>query len=60
MGQSKYNEFFLCVNPIGRNQHIKINVDMMPNIKWPSYVNFENHAMKKMKGLFYFQMLEEG
>jgi hypothetical protein len=33
---------------------------MMPSIKWPSYVNFDNLATKKIKGLFYFEKLKEG
>jgi hypothetical protein len=33
-----------------------IDVDVLPNIKWPSYINFDNLAMKKTKGLIYFDL----
>jgi hypothetical protein len=37
-----------------------MDVDVTHDTKWPSYVSFDNLAMKKTKGLIYFEMLKEG
>jgi hypothetical protein len=34
------NFFYVCLNRL--NKHIKIDIDMTPNIKWSCHVNFDN------------------
>jgi hypothetical protein len=37
---------FSCISPHERCQHIKIDIEMTSNAKWPHHVDFDNHGGK--------------